>query len=83
VGQERGPFSLMRINEELLIRKIGAPVEKNDINGRGRSASLTTLNPSIRNSWHQISPTIEGRSVGIVRLRTKGHGVCFYDLAAC
>jgi hypothetical protein len=29
----------------------------------------------IRKSWHYISPTNGGRSVGIVRLRTKGHGV--------
>jgi hypothetical protein len=41
----------------------------------GRSA-LTTRHPSIRKSWHLISPTSRGRSVSIVRLRTEGHGVC-------
>jgi hypothetical protein len=33
--------------------------------------------PSIRKSGHYSSPTIGGSSVGIVHLRTKGHGVDF------
>jgi hypothetical protein len=33
---------------------------------------VTTRHPSIHKSWHQISPTRGGRSVGIVRLWTKG-----------
>jgi hypothetical protein len=31
-------------------------------------------------SWHWISSTSGGRSVGIVRSRTKGHGVFFFFL---
>jgi hypothetical protein len=66
----------VRINEELLERKVAAPVQKTEINGRGESAALTARLPSIHKSWHYISPTSGGRSVGIVRLRTKGHAVC-------
>jgi hypothetical protein len=29
-------------------------------------------------SWHWISSTSGGRSVGIIRLRAKGHGVCLF-----
>jgi hypothetical protein len=52
VGLERGPLSLVRINEELLERKVAAPVWKNEINGRRGSAVLTTRHPSIHRSWH-------------------------------
>jgi hypothetical protein len=41
-GLERGPFSLMRINEELLERKVAALVYKTEINDRGGSVALTT-----------------------------------------
>jgi hypothetical protein len=51
-------------------------VWKTEINDRGGSASLTTRHPSIRKSCHYISPISGGRSVGIFRLRTKGHEVC-------
>jgi hypothetical protein len=34
VGLERGPLSLMRIIEELLERKVAAPVLKTEINDR-------------------------------------------------
>jgi hypothetical protein len=37
VGLERGPLSLVRIIEELLERKVAAPVQKTEINGRGDS----------------------------------------------
>jgi hypothetical protein len=33
--------------------------------------------PSVHKRWHYISSTNGGSSVGIVRSRTKGHGVCF------
>jgi hypothetical protein len=52
VGLERGPLSLVGINEEVLERKVAAPVRKTEINDRGGSAALTTRHPSIRNSWH-------------------------------
>jgi hypothetical protein len=43
---------LVRINEELLERKVAAPVQKTEINGRGGSGALTTRHPSILKSWH-------------------------------
>jgi hypothetical protein len=52
MGLERGPFSLVSINEELLEKKVAAPVKKTEINGRVGSAALTTRRPSIHNSWH-------------------------------
>jgi hypothetical protein len=39
---ERGPLSLMRINEEILERKVADPVYKTEINDRKGSAALTT-----------------------------------------
>jgi hypothetical protein len=41
---------------------------------------LTTQHPYIHESCHYNSPTGGGRSVGTVRLRTKGHGVCCVEL---
>jgi hypothetical protein len=35
MGLERDPLSLLRINEELLERKVAAPVQKSEINDRG------------------------------------------------
>jgi hypothetical protein len=35
VGLEWGPLSLVRITEELLERKVAAPVQKTEINGHG------------------------------------------------
>jgi hypothetical protein len=37
VNLERGPLSLVRIIEELLERKVAAPVYKTEINDRGDS----------------------------------------------
>jgi hypothetical protein len=66
MGLERGPLSLKRITEELLEWKSSGFGQENRINGRGiRCADHAT--PSSRKSG--------GRSVGIVRFRTKGHGV--------
>jgi hypothetical protein len=50
MGMERGPLSLVRINEELLERKVAAPVYKTEINDRRGSVALTTRHPSIRKS---------------------------------
>jgi hypothetical protein len=84
VGLERVHSALVRINEELLERKVAAPVYKTEINDRKGSAALTMRHPSIHKSWHYISSTSGGCSVGIVRLRTKSHGVIaailLYDL---
>jgi hypothetical protein len=73
---ERGPLSLVRITEELLERNVAA--QKTEINGRGDSLRWPrdTLYPL---KLALTSPTIGGRSVGIVRWRTKSPGV-FYPL---
>jgi hypothetical protein len=74
VGLERGPLSLVRTIEELLEWKSSGSGQENRNNGRGiRCADHAT--PSIRKKLALTSPTSGGRSVGIVRLRTKGHGV--------
>jgi hypothetical protein len=52
VGLEWGPLSLVRINEELLQRKVAAPVYKTEINDRGGSVAMTMPHPSICKSWH-------------------------------
>jgi hypothetical protein len=59
-----------------LNEKVAAAVLKTDINGRGiHCADHAT--PSIRKKLALTSPTSGGRSVGIVRVRTKSHGVSF------
>ena len=51
-------------------RKVAAPVQKTEINGRGiRCADHVT--PLYPQKFALTSPTGGGRSVGIVRLRTK------------
>jgi hypothetical protein len=45
VGLERDPLSLVRITEEILERKIAAPVYKTEINGRGGFVALTMRHP--------------------------------------
>jgi hypothetical protein len=70
VGLERGPLSLVTITEELLERKVAAPVYKTEINGRGDSLRWPrdTIYPL---KLALTSPTSGGRSVGIVRWWTK------------
>jgi hypothetical protein len=51
VGLEWDPLSLVRI-DELLERKVAAPVYRSEINGHGVSAALTTQYTSIHASWH-------------------------------
>jgi hypothetical protein len=57
--------------------QVAAPVLKTDINGRRDPLHWPrdTLYPQ---KFALTSPTSGGRSVGIVRLRTKSHGV--YDI---
>jgi hypothetical protein len=74
VGLERGPFSLVSTIEELLGRKgIGSGLENREY---GRRDPLcwprNTLYPQ---EFALTLPTSGSRYVGIVRLRTKGHGV--------
>jgi hypothetical protein len=70
VGLERGTLSLVRIIEELLERKVAAPVYKTEINDRGDSLRWPrdTLYPL---KLALTSPASGGRSIGIVRWRTK------------
>jgi hypothetical protein len=74
VGLERGPLSFVRIIEELLEWKSSGSGQQNRINDRGDPLlwPRDTLYPQ---KLDLTSPTSDGRSVGIVRLRTKGHGV--------
>jgi hypothetical protein len=70
VGLERGPLNLVRIIEELLERIVAASVKKTEINGR------RDLLRWLRDTLYPLklapsSPTSGGRSVGIVRWRTK------------
>jgi hypothetical protein len=51
VGLERGPLSLVSTIEELLGRKVAAPVQKSEITALGiRRADHET--PSVHKSWH-------------------------------
>jgi hypothetical protein len=71
VGLERGTLSLVRIIEELLEWKSsGSRSRKERLTAVGiRFADHAT--PSIRKKLALTSPTCDGRSVGIVRLRAK------------
>jgi hypothetical protein len=60
-----------------LNEKVAAPVKKSGSTTEGiRCADHAT--PSIHKKLALTSPTSGGRSVGIVRLRTKGHRVSVY-----
>jgi hypothetical protein len=75
VGLERGPLSLVRINEKVIERNIdGSSLENWDERPWG-TAVLNTRHPSIHKIWHYNSPTGGGRSVDRVRLWTESHGV--------
>jgi hypothetical protein len=53
VGLERGPFSLVSTSEELLDRKVAAPIQKTEDKAVGiRHADHMAL--SIRNSWQSL-----------------------------
>jgi hypothetical protein len=70
VGLERGPLSLVSTTEELLDRKVAAPVYKTENTAVGiRHAD--NVAPSISNKLAITSPTSGGRSVGIVRSQTQ------------
>jgi hypothetical protein len=70
VGLKRGPLSLVKITEELLERTVAAPVKKPKLTAVGiRCADHAT--PLYPLKLALTSPTSGGRSVGIVRRRTK------------
>jgi hypothetical protein len=73
VGLERGPLSLVRITEELLEWKSSGSGLENRVKRPWGSVALTTqhLYPQ---KLALTSPRSGGRSVGIVRLRTKSQG---------
>jgi hypothetical protein len=53
VGLERGPLGLVSTNEELLDRKVAAPVYKTESTAEGfRHADHVA--PSIRKSWQSL-----------------------------
>jgi hypothetical protein len=70
MGLERGPLSLVSTTEELLDREVAAPVYKTKITAIGIHHA-DYMAPSIRKKLVITSPTIGGRSVGIVRSRTQ------------
>jgi hypothetical protein len=68
----------VRINEELLERKVAAPVKKTEINGCRGSAALTTRHPSLSAKVGTKFRRQVAVAVCIVRSRTKGHGFCLF-----
>jgi hypothetical protein len=74
-GPERGPLSLVT-TEEVLEGKVAAPVYKTEISDRGNPLRWPryTLYPQ---QLALTSPTSGGRSVGIVRSRTKATAFSF------
>jgi hypothetical protein len=69
-GLERGQLSLVSTTEELLDRKVAAPVKKRE-NTAVEIRHADHVAPSIRKTLAITSPTSGGRSVGIVRSRTQ------------
>jgi hypothetical protein len=53
VGLERGPLSLVSTTEELLDRKVAAPVQKTE-NTAGEIHQAYHVAPSIRTSWQSL-----------------------------
>jgi hypothetical protein len=70
VDLERGSLSLVSTTEELLDRKVAAPVKKTENTAVG-ICHADHVAPSIRKKLAIISPTSGGRSVGVVRSRTQ------------
>jgi hypothetical protein len=69
------PLSLVRITEELLEWKSSGSGLENRINDRGEDPLRWPRDTLYPQKLGLTLPTSGGRSVGIVRLRTKGHGV--------
>jgi hypothetical protein len=85
VRLERGPLSLVSTTEELLDRKVAAPVYKTENTAVGiRQADHVA--PFIRKKLSITSPTSGGHLVGIVRPRTQTMEFSFffsYCLVTC
>jgi hypothetical protein len=78
VGLERGPLSLVTTTEELLDRKVAAPVYKTENTAVG-TRHADHVAPFIRKKLAITSPTSGGRSVGIVRSRTQTMEFSFFS----
>jgi hypothetical protein len=59
------------------MKKVAAPVEETEINGREDPLSRPRDTPLPAKKLELTSPTSGGRSIGIVRLGTKSNGVGF------
>jgi hypothetical protein len=81
VGLERGPLSLVSTTEELLDRKVAAPVQKIENTEVGiRHAEHVA--PFIRKSWQSLRR--QWRSIGRgSSLADSDHGVCFCCIVVC
>jgi hypothetical protein len=79
VGLEQGPLSLVSTTEELLDRKVAAPVWKSENMSVG-IRHTDHVAPSIFKKLAITSPTSDGRSVGIVRSRTQTMEFSFIPL---
>jgi hypothetical protein len=83
VGLERGPLSLVSTTEELLGRQISGSGLENQEYGR-RDPSRWPRNTLYSQKLALTLPTSSGRSVGIVRSRTKAtESVCFVSVSVC
>jgi hypothetical protein len=80
VGLERGPLSLVSTTDELLDRKVAAPVYKTENTAVGISHADHVAS-SIRKKLAITLPTSGGRSVGIVRSRTQAMEFIFEALS--
>jgi hypothetical protein len=77
VGLERSPLSLVSTTEELLDRKVAAPVYKTENTAVG-IPHADHVAPSIRKSWQSLRrQAAVARSVGIVRSLTRTMEVFF------
>jgi hypothetical protein len=74
VGLEWGPLSLVSTTEELLDRKVAAPVKKTENTAVG-ICHTDHVAPSIRKTWQLLR---RQAAVGIVRSRTKTMEFFFY-----
>jgi hypothetical protein len=79
MGLERGPLSLVSTTEELLDRKVAAPVQKTE-NTAVVIRHADHVAPSMRKKLSITSPTSGGRSVGIVRSQTQTMEFSFMGL---
>jgi hypothetical protein len=70
VGLERGPLSLVSTTEELLDRKVAAPLYKTK-NTAGGIRHADHVAPSIRKSWQSLRRQAAVARSGIVRSRTQ------------